>query len=363
VNLFIGESIMGWLNSEMADALCTAITMGFARDYSEKHNGQSMLFEYDEVADYTKYYAVQKYFSTYGVNIEIGLSKPQSEMPFIFGLNDGGAFEPDEGKKDEIINAFDGVIASMQSAANKLGDESPKGAYIGGIITHEETGWYFNPVGASSLELYLPFYRTATDAEWIKIKEAYERAVEGTNDTVKAVYESAGISFSDDSKFDTKYEERSLFKSCHGMVRAMDVFYNFFANNDPQKSKVQELYYVEFALGKNTAKVSSCVPCSIFMTSYGKPASSTHLGRGDNWNFPEKGTNLAGEKGKWEKKIIEYYTKGMPLLLEAERPMIVALETAFSTNKVEDNEIPDIFLEALTFEKSFTDRIINVLKK
>jgi hypothetical protein len=330
--------------------------MGFARDYSETHDRQPMLFEYDEVADYTKYYAVQKYFSTYDVNIKIGLSKPQSEMPFIFGLNDGGAFEPDEGKKREIIDAFAGVIESMQSAANERGDDAPKGAYIGGIITREETGWYFDVAGASSLELYPPVYRITTDAEWIKIKEAYERAVNATNDAVKIVSEAGKSHFDDKSKFGTNYEKEHLFKSCHGMVRAMDVF------NDPEISKVQELYYVEFALGKNTAKVSSCVPCSIFMTSYGKPASSTHLGRGDNWNFPSQGSNLAREKETWEKKIIEYYKKGMPLLLEPERPITVLVDT-LAKNGVQYNEIPDVFLEALTFEKSFTDRIIDVLKK
>lgn len=114
----------------------------------------------------------------------------------------------------------------------------------------------------------------------------------------------------------------------------------------------------EVALGSNTTKVSSCLPCSLFMMANGRPASSTHLGRGDNWGIP---ANCPEELiNKWKEHVKEYYKEGLKLFERSAReyPVIDMLMFDFPAGPT----IPDFFLEALTFESKFTDRIKKTLK-
>jgi hypothetical protein len=71
----------------------------------------------------------------------------------------------------------------------------------------------------------------------------------------------------------------------HGMIQAIyDVAFHKLI--DPT-NKAGTPY--EIAVGKSTAKLASCFPCSIFMEATNFPASSTHLGRGECWTplYPE----------------------------------------------------------------------------
>jgi hypothetical protein len=103
------------------------------------------------------------------------------------------------------------------------------------------------------------------------------------------------------------------------------------------------------------------------MQSFGYPASSIHLGRGDNWRIPDS----PSEKilSDWKNTIIGCYLNGVELC----NPEIVSygndnlkhvVENLIAERDDEQNItpcIPAMFLEALTFEGSFIDRIKNTL--
>jgi hypothetical protein len=139
------------------------------------------------------------------------------------------------------------------------------------------------------------------------------------------------------------------------MIRAM-------VNSVTPPPNIQSVF-AEIALGANTTKVSSCIPCAIFMQSFGYPASSIHLGRGDNWRIPD----FPSEKilSDWRNAIISCYLSGVELC----NPRIDSYDNTRLDDMVamliaERNDeqditpyIPDVFLEALTFEGSFIDRI------
>ena len=163
---------------------------------------------------------------------------------------------------------------------------------------------------------------------------------EKTPDTVtKELLESLGIL---DGKF--------LFKSNHGMTQAIMQFGN-------TMNKGQEMC-VEFALSSGTSKIGSCIPCSIFMEASGMPATATHLGCGDNWSIP----NLERQQGhmlvrRWQEYVNSCYNKGCELL----RPKYSTLLATLGT--INTGILPDVFLEALTYEKPFIERMMNTLKQ
>jgi hypothetical protein len=104
------------------------------------------------------------------------------------------------------------------------------------------------------------------------------------------------------------------------------------------------------------------------MQSFGYPASSIHLGRGDNWRIPDEPS--AEILHNWADSIITYYRMGLELcnpavILEGDETTLAdaAAMIIESNAGVHDimPEIPNLFLEALTFEDSFIDRIQRTL--
>jgi hypothetical protein len=338
------------LNNGVADALCSVITLGFAREMQQV--GNPMVFEYDVESDQPIYEMVQAIFASLNTVIHISKSPKQTIMPYILGTN-----LPAQNRQtfiDSLVRWCNDV-SSMMNSANQMGKNAPRGAYIGGKFNVNGAGnivGYPDLVGPSALEQYMPTYRVICGT-CKTIKDSYDTAVKHTNNAVYAVLEGNRI-IEKRFSFDEPYKCGYLFGSCHGMIRAMALFPPV-----PQ----QDTVYVELALGDNTTKVSSCVPCSIFMSSFGKPASSIHLGRGDNWNMPQEITKVV--KDQWRNYVVNYYLTGIesfnPLVLynnhQCSLGEFISQHICRTSGDIE--EIPDIFLEALTFESSFTDRIIN----
>jgi hypothetical protein len=190
-----------------------------------------------------------------------------------------------------------------------------------------------------------------------EIAIAYYKARKSTNDAAVAV--SNGLLQAIGGNYDVDYIRGHLFGSNHGMIRAMV--------NSVEPPKDIQSVFAEIALGAGTTKVSSCIPCAIFMQSFGYPASSIHLGRGDNWRIPDSpGKKIRGD---WKNAIIGCYLSGVTLC----NPEIDSYGNENLDNVVtkliaeRDDEqditphIPGMFLEALTFEGSFMDRIRNTL--
>jgi hypothetical protein len=375
-----------FLTKDIADALCTVITLGFARKQMDKTK-KAVVFQYDEDPG-EKYKKVQDLFKMAGVDIDIGKSGSQDNFPYILGTS----FP--EGKKENLKNSlldFKADVDNMMSEANKT---APKGAYIGilctvdndGGIVKAKEGREISLYGPSALSQYKPKYRSLSDEERTTIDQKYKDAIASTNSAVAAILDglaAKGVKKIPGYEFTDSYDG-GLFSSCHGMIRAM------VNRSDPPDDLFN--VYAELALGAGTRKVSSCVPCAIFMESFGYPASSIHLGRGDNWGLPKEidqtfDGNLKytkkNAKKQWKQDIVTYFYHGLEafriggaLRLHVknktsicelatsnggEEPFGVFIEKMCRPSDYNE-EIPEIFLEALTFEDSFTERILNTFK-
>jgi hypothetical protein len=106
------------------------------------------------------------------------------------------------------------------------------------------------------------------------------------------------------------------------------------------------------------------------MESFGAPASSIHLGRGDCWGMPSRKESLWEP---WSEDVNNYFEEGAKMLCGfdvikitgiANKKLIDYIKEDICKNKnAFKEEIPKIFLEALTFEKPFTKRIIDTFKR
>lgn len=383
------RNIMAILNSNNADVLCTTIAVGFIHQSIVKRNPQrtQLIYEQKTLAQESEempmserqritkenaqiscknaktvqeHKEIQTLLAKVGCHVDIKEALPQSQLPFI-GAKHGGMTidEFSQWAKD-----FKVVVDQLQ----KVAGTPLRGAYIGGLYKIVEKTISF--IGASKLEIYPPHYREIDTYEQEKISTAYKDAAKTTNQSLECIrkvgeqfkslrhYIPAGY-LSGEKTPDTVTKElleslgildgKFLFKSNHGMTQAIMQFGN-------TMNKGQEMC-VEFALSSGTSKIGSCIPCSIFMEASGMPATATHLGCGDNWSIP----NLERQQGhmlvrRWQEYVNSCYNKGCELL----RPKYSTLLATLGT--INSGILPDVFLEALTYEKPFIERMMNTLK-
>lgn len=329
-----------WLAKELGDTLCTIIALGYMKEDGSRTKFQYEKDEPGKTENKDKADAVQKLIKAKAnLNITISEAIPQGTMPLIVA------------KTDKVSNLQEAIeranvpwkyLQSIEVRANRT--EKPiRGAYIGGMSTIGKTFI----VGPSDLALYTPKYRAPDD---VKIKDWYNDAVKATN-TALACLEPIPVSpkvpitlVNKINKITEPFQDGKLFKSIHGMIQAMVEYQTDYEKNN---------FIFEIALGKGTTKVSSCVPCSIFMTVNSYSPTSTHLGAGDNWNIPSKCNDIL--KSNWKKKINEYYTAGKALISSNQKVQMLA-------TKIEPDHIPEIFLEALTFQSKFSEKITATLQ-
>ncbi|EXZ10211.1 hypothetical protein M073_1762 [Bacteroides fragilis str. DS-71] len=384
------RNIMAILNSNNADVLCTTIAVGFIHQSIVKRNPQrtQLIYEQKTLAQESEempmserqritkenaqiscknaktvqeHKEIQTLLAKVGCHVDIKEALPQSQLPFI-GAKHGGMTidEFSQWAKD-----FKVVVDQLQ----KVAGTPLRGAYIGGLYKIVEKTISF--IGASKLEIYPPHYREIDTYEQEKISTAYKDAAKTTNQSLECIrkvgeqfkslrhYIPAGY-LSGEKTPDTVTKElleslgildgKFLFKSNHGMTQAIMQFGN-------TMNKGQEMC-VEFALSSGTSKIGSCIPCSIFMEASGMPATATHLGCGDNWSIP----NLERQQGhmlvrRWQEYVNSCYNKGCELL----RPKYSTLLATLGT--INSGILPDVFLEALTYEKPFIERMMNTLKQ
>lgn len=332
---------MNKLTEDVADMLCTIITLGYF--YKEKVNIQYL----DNVATEKQTHddILEKISKVVGKTMLASPMKEQNIMACIMAKNPKiSSF----GRAEEVAADFNRFISVLNTKANSL-DSPPKGAYIGAMSTISS----LFVLGPSDLKQYAPAYRDVSD----EIRGSYEKAVEATNTAIKCIRDGnyqnlvPKLNFQYLNKPIAEKYSGGLFKSYHGMINAMVLFSTNFDSNN---------VILEIAIGSNTNKVASCLPCSMFMAANGNPATSTHLGRGDNWNIPDSNNSIP--KRKWAEAIIKYYDIGQRLYVEKLGQSATYNELMSIIRHYNKNKVPDIFLEALTFEKSFLNRLNKFLK-
>lgn len=336
------------LTQKSADALCTIIVAGYIKDLAA--NSKTAIFEYDSPNDAATYNQVKSAFQKRGIIMETGLSSPKSSFPLIIAKTN----RLSNLEISQLTATTETILArELDTKVKALQLEKLYGAYIGGYSSISK----IDLVGASDLELYTPTYREVLDNQ---VEIAFNNA-KATSNKVITLLEAYHSSVAGGKKVDgitiavplinnpvtANYNSRQIFKSFHGMIVAMIKYESSFDQNS---------FIFEIACSDTTSKVSSCFPCCTFMTSQHKPPTSTHLGRGDNWNIPASCSITMRQN--WERNIIKWYETGNRSIQNSDWQKFIAAYRGSNTN----NElIPEIFLEALTFEKSFTKRILNTL--
>ncbi|MDQ2834425.1 MAG: hypothetical protein M3Y50_11880 [Acidobacteriota bacterium] len=133
-------------------------------------------------------------------------------------------------------------------------------------------------------------------------------------------------------------------------------------------------------MGAHTTKLSSCFACAIFMEATGYPASSTHLGRGECWAplYPESPTggaidmtakqNIARKtaNAKWEvycKMIVDSILAcdGFRAQLKNDTYRASFDQLRSFVRGKDASAYANLILDALTYRKSETDRLLATL--
>lgn len=333
------------MNKQKADMLCTAMVLGYALDTRR-------VFQYENEDDREGYEKVKDLFKRMNVVIDISQSRSKQTFPIIVAQTGHTSSSSSEEALDVEKN-LSTYLERQYKQSSFQKDHKLFGAYIGGYSTVST----IQLLGASMLEQYAPTYRDADDSS---VRKSYEAARKVSNEVIRFLTEvskkhtdgmtinGTKISIVDLSKeIKEEYTKGHLFKSYHGMVLSM---LRYSGTND------KLAFNLEIAFSKDTTKVSSCFPCTTFMEANQRPASSVHLGRGDNWNLPAKGS--VQMRSEWEKIIRKWYDNGVNHLIKNNKASEDFLEFMGHFK----NNVPDLFLTALTFEDPFTKRIINSIK-
>lgn len=347
------------LDKKTADAVCTVVAIGFIAEQNRIENDyQRTKFQYELPLDQVGQGNVPQSHKTVeklierdtGLRIRFTPTESRDNFPFIL------AKPPVERGMNEleiVVQAYNNTVnfwESMKHFSDKIQDP-PKGAYIGGYA-HEGN---FSVIGPSNLLTYDPLFRTqAVGEDMEKTFDSFAYEIAKADSIVCEAHRrnGAGITYVPAAlSTDDRFPPEKLIGCVHGMIHGMLQF-----PNPPENS-----VHIEYALGKGTTKVASCLPCSIFMSANGRPASSTHFGRGDNWNFPspsEQYPEMKEQQERWGLAVIQHFLNGKEMLHNVinQNPALRELVDV----DVEDN-IPQLFLESLTFQGTFIDKIISTL--
>ncbi len=358
------------LNETLANTICAIIALGYIKNNPKLH------FVYTEkdgkTEEQDKHKKLQELLQQkFNLTIICTKQNEKTPNPLVIAKTKYITAETEELIQDTV--AHSALLTDL--IANKEKTSSLKGAYIGGCIKPDTSIEFTGP---SALKLY---------PRPTKDKEGWE-IIGLENDKVKKSFEDAkDISdflniflkenvYKDRYKIQNKtyftynpryasetpasFMDNHLFGSVHGLVWAI-INYNL------TKSGVgsgKDQMCCELALSKDTDKVGSCIPCSIFATSNGTPPNYTHFGRGDNWNFPDTVKSehgnyaLTSKKNIWKDKVKSYFSCGLNMIGKN----TMKAEVIASLRALELEKIPDIFLHSLNFQGKFIDKILNTLQ-
>jgi hypothetical protein len=154
----------------------------------------------------------------------------------------------------------------------------------------------------------------------------------------------------------------------HGMIQAIYKAYGLGPSCTPY----------EIAVGDQTKKMASCLPCTFFMVATGYPPNSIHLGRGESWAplyapYNPGGPTEVNEPGvirdlnnAWYDACAKFLTAGLQILdddhiAEDHRVSRDAARTYLTSNKG-TTVAATLILDAVSMHESETDRISRTLR-
>lgn len=374
---------MGILNSqEQADALCTVIALGFivsSKGELKKHSYIIYQEDKDDAEECRRHLQLQaKLAALTGTEdlfaFQTQLPDDKARRPVILAQTDRSALQG-EVAEDETV-----ILNRLERRVHEFSKIPLRGAYVGGLLSVGSA----ELLDPSILYWYKPDYRAlppdeSEEAAGRRIEAAYSNALsvtETVQDFLGSVF-SEGQTLKYGGTLIRRPGERplganppdrptgaELFASVHGMTQSI---IHYSGNSDPNKVNM------ELALSRDTCKVASCIPCSLFMWANGTPATATHFGRGDNWNFPPRAFeqlrkcsgDLAPLAGypyvkNWVEHVWRAYDAGRACF-DGKPASWISEDLVFAL-QLRREEIPQMFLEALTFESSFLNKMLGTLK-
>jgi len=369
------------MNSTIADTLCTAVTIGFLKSNPEtRYIVEKLRDEQDQGADHAdlcqrlNHVGVHARLSGYEAaiyhgEVVIASQLPKPEQPLII-TKIGRPIT--NGEIEQIGERLRPVTQYIETeTANLYQQNQPLyGAYIGGVLTGALNGeMILNIRTPSNLYIRTPFIRgPLNEAQENSLCTADQVRIQLANllTRLRDIQVNNVIAVADTvSDAPLVLPRGFIFSSCHGLIASL------FSQDTPP-----DAYYIEYSLGASTNKVASCLPCSMFAESNHSPAHATHFGRGDNWNFPQeiydiyyncivngRAIDTLDAYGlqnvrNWHNNITAWYLSGMDSLLTAN------IDTHGIGGLVGNaglRNIPLFFLDALTFERGFLERIIETI--
>ena len=376
---------MGILNTQgQADALCTVIALGFiVSSKGELKNHSYIIYQEgaDDDAECQRHLQLQAKLAVLANSNNLFAFKTQhadekSRRPVILAQTNRSALQGGIAEDETVI------LNRLERKVNEFANIPLRGAYVGGVLAVGSA----ELLDPSILYWYKPDYRELSaeesgEAEEHRIEESFKNAKTVTDtvqDFLGSVF-SEGQTLKNGGTLIRRPVERpidaavlakptgsDLFASVHGMTQSL---IHYSGNSDPAKVNI------ELALSRDTCKVASCIPCSIFMWANGTPATATHFGRGDNWNVPPNAfeqlrkcsgpDDLAPLAGypyvkNWVTHIWKAYDAGRACFT-GKPASWVSEDLAFAL-QLGREKIPQMFLEALTFESSFLNKMLRTLK-
>ena len=351
------------LNKQLAHAICTTVTLGFMQRETNK-TGVKTRFAFEKCDEKDIHEKLAARINSLSDKQIVSFQQMDDKLiqPFVIAQTKK-MNQDNRASFADLINHRNKLV---QLLSNKSNRPTPfYGAYISGCINGDNT---VELSETSSLKLYS---RPEAGRGWTiegldeqTVMDSYNKAKNTTNAINKFLYEHltdhnsfCNIKFrlsQEHSPEPKDFEEKYLFGSIHGLVNAI-IRYNLTESGIGADSLAT---CCELALSNDTTKVASCIPCSIFASSNNTPAPYTHLGRGDNWNFPDPLDGLIyldTKKKQWEKYVTECFSEGFALLGKTNTDKIQGLSAVAELGS--DSQKAEIFLHSLTFEEKFVDRM------
>lgn len=271
------------LDQNLADALCAIIACGFMDKMDELHapgvssnNYTDFIYEGD-AKEQARYERLRSELNKLDIHVEFKDPPSKETAPFIMAKTRQLTEDVEKGLQNDMMKWSSALEEKINRTSGGL-----RGAYLGGYSSISKT----EVLGVSDLYQYEPAFRKEDVVNCAaKIRPAYDSAKAVTNAVISSLSSSQHFvtkyvrPIPEELKLvDEPYQKGHLFASVHGMTRAI-LAYSPLADIDTHSVRF------ELALGSATSKVASCIPCSLLMAAMGQPATATHLGRGDNWNF------------------------------------------------------------------------------
>lgn len=377
------------MNKEQADALCAIIALGFIGQNQREEGTGRTLYIYDDKKDFEKHNELKDLlYARFGIDIASDLQNAKDEntgrkvWPFIYALpyKERDRLDFFTAVTAETDNLMD-IVQLTETAANSIASVNDfRGAYIGGFIDFDKKELsligpsslyareckYIDPSGLKSdlNVIYNNFaHVTRTLKEFlikdaphlhsdINIDDAYSNIIVSPDLTEELIYaDPIGAELKGKTK---------VIASCHGLVTSM------YYHSDVSGSHLNDGVCIEFSLSDGTCKSASCIPCAIFASAQGAPASQVHFGRGDFWNLPKEPIrNSLNNKMErdWRSFVTACYVSASQIILEhGDLPPVTMEMAKFTPEALRGHMeaiIPDMFLDALTIEGPFIQKMLD----